>query len=141
MQPQTAEDTLPRHSTLPVHRCVPVMLPSWSLSVWNSGEIFGDPFTDFLGFFNPRSFGLRTYYGLQVVGTDPPWIMRVAAALLVAQQLWLAWHGKTNYSSMTYAIDPWKFSLGAVLTFLTGLVVVPALAWYGFALYLWSGMP
>ena len=70
--------------------------------------------------------------------SEPRWIIRLAAMIVVAQQLWRTWRTGAHYHATNVAIKPARFLLGACLIAVTGFVSIPALAWYGVALYFWS---
>jgi hypothetical protein len=74
---------------------------------------------------------------IEVHFSEPSWMIRLVAIAVVAQQLWWKWRGTGDYKAVSYAVDATRFTIATLLLTITGVVSVPAMAWYGVALYFW----
>ncbi|MDX1945445.1 MAG: hypothetical protein SFU86_08550 [Pirellulaceae bacterium] len=131
---------------LPVHRRTPVMGLLLVATAWGAVETLGESLSlkALLGLSEPWSVRraiVETLALVELPAITPYWTMRLAAIILVSQQLWITWRKKGKTLSPSYSIDPWKFSLTALLATITGLFIVPAVAWFGVARFFWAGLP
>jgi len=129
-------------SDVPVHRRIPVMVFFLMAAIWGSMSLLTatDFISNILGFRRSWSFASmiqRISTIVEVHLSEPRWIIRLAAMALVAQCLWRTWRAKEEYQATSYAVGPIRFAVTAALLTITGVVSVPAMAWYGVALYFW----
>lgn len=131
----------PCETFIPLHQQPFIMLTFLSATVWSNFEPLR------MNFSLPDLNDLQAWLQLLMSIVEfycvwqPELLLQVAAMLLVARRLWPVGRAKKEIAMPTFAIQPAVFCLSMALTTITIIVAVPTLAWYGFALFLWSGMP
>jgi hypothetical protein len=132
---------------VPLHRRIPVMgffllAALWrSLSIWTVQDFFWGTFGLFgrsSSFWSVQDVLRRISTITEVHLIDPPSMLRLAAIIVVAQQLWLTRRTGDRAPSASASVDPRRFVVGIVLLTIIGIVSTPAMAWYGVAFYFWS---
>ena len=129
-------------SDVPVHRRVSVMVFFLIAALWGSMSIWSvtDFFQTMFGLRRDSSFASVIQWISTIVElhlSEPRWIIRLASIALVGQLLWRTCRTSGGYQAARNAVDPTRFAVAVALLSSTGIVGVPAMAWYGVALYFW----